>query len=318
MSTISGADVKREITEARLKPEEREALLSGFVRSCLSLTINAADGLLLGLDCQTDFVRDFITPIMMNSYKIRPKSNDGALMYADCEKLLRMLGIFKPDGDGFELTGIPERFYDYGSAYVRGMFLGCGSLSVREADGSDSRKGGGGYHLEFSLVSESLADELTELLAQHDVKVHKMERADKYVVYAKDSENVSNCLALMRADKTVLRIMGTVVTLSMKKDVNRRNNCDIANMTRTTNAAVDVVKAIELIDKTVGLDVLDPKLVEAADARINSPDLSLGELAYELGISKSGLKHRYDKIVSVAKKLERNRTSGADKGDNDK
>ena len=89
-------------------------------------------------------------------------------------------------------------------------------------------------------------------------------------------------------------------------------------MTRTTNAAVDVVKAIELIDKTVGLDVLDPKLVEAADARINSPDLSLGELAYELGISKSGLKHRYDKIVSVAKKLERNRTSGADKGDDDK
>ncbi|MDE6401490.1 MAG: DNA-binding protein WhiA, partial [Clostridiales bacterium] len=255
MSTISGADVKREIVEARLKSEEREALLSGFVRSCLSLTINATDGLLLGLDCQADFVRDFITPLMMSSYKISPKSGDGALMYADCEKLLRMLGIFKPDGDGFELTGIPERFYAQASAYVRGMFLGCGSFSAREADDADNRKGGGGYHLEFSLVSESLADELTALLARHDINVHKMERADKYVVYAKDSENVSNCLALMRADKTVLRLAGTVVTLSMKKDVNRRNNCDIANMTRTTNAAVDVTKAIAYIDSVVGLDV---------------------------------------------------------------
>lgn len=315
MSTISGADVKREITEARLKSDEREALLSGFVRSCMSLTINATDGLLLGLDCQTDFVREFISSLMMSSYKILPKSSDGALMYADCEKLLRMLGIFKPDGDGFELTGIPERFRAHDSAYVRGMFLGCGSFSAHEADGTDSRKGGGGYHLEFALVSESLADELTELLARHAVNAHKMERSDKYVVYAKDSEGISNCLALMRADKTVLRLAGTVVTLSMKKDVNRRNNCDIANMTRTTNAAVDVAKAIAYIDGTVGLDVLDPKLVEAADARINSPDLSLGELAYELGISKSGLKHRYDRIVNEAKKLERERTAGTDKGE---
>lgn len=161
--------------------------------------------------------------------------------------------------------------------------------------------------MEFSFVSESIADELTALLAERDVTMRKMVRADRFVVYAKDSESVSNCLALMHADKTVLKLVDTVVTLSMKKDINRRNNCDLANMTRTANAAVDVTKAIDIIDKAVGLDTLDPKLVEAADARKNSPDLSLGDLAFELGISKSGLKHRYDKIIEIAQKLDANK-----------
>ena len=129
-------------------------------------------------------------------------------------------------------------------------------------------------------------------------------RSDKYVVYAKDSENVCNCLALMRLDNLVLKLTDTVITLSFKKDVNRRINCELANMTRTANAAVDVSEAIEYIDKVSGLDTLSPKLLEAADARRNSPDKTLSELAYELGISKSGLKHRYDKIVDIAAALK--------------
>lgn len=301
---ISGHEVKREIIEQKLKSEEREALLSGFVRACMSLTINFSDGLMLCLDCQTDFVREYISSAMMTQYKVSPKSKETNLVYADCEKLLRMLGILKSDGDGYELMGIPEKYTDMSSAYVRGMFLGCGSFSVRGAEQADSQKGGGGYHLEFSFVSESLADELAELLAKKDISVRKMVRGDKYVVYAKDSESVGNCLALMHADKTVLKLADTVVTLSMKKDINRRNNCDIANMTRVANAAVDVTAAIEKISCIVGLNTLPPKLLEAADARINSPDLALGDLAYELGISKSGLKHRYDKIIEIANKLD--------------
>lgn len=301
---ISGHEVKREITEQKLKSEEREALLAGFVRACMSLTINFSDGLMLCLDCQTDFVREYVSSAMMTQYMVSPKSKETNLVYADCEKLLRMLGILKSDGDGYELMGIPEKYAAMSSAYVRGMFLGCGSFSVRGAEQADSQKGGGGYHLEFSFVSESLADELAELLAKKDISVRKMVRGDKYVVYAKDSESVGNCLALMHADKTVLKLADTVVTLSMKKDINRRNNCDIANMTRVANAAVDVTAAIEKISRIVGLNTLPPKLLEAADARINSPDLSLGDLAYELGISKSGLKHRYDKIIEIASKLD--------------
>ncbi len=306
MPTISGLDVKKEITQQKLRNDEREALIAGFVRSCMSLSISLRSGLTLGLDCQTDFVREYIAAAMLRQFKMRPKSDESEFVYADCEKLLRMLGIFDPESDSYEVVSIPDRYGELIHAFVRGMFLGCGSFSVREAaaDADAEGKTGGGYHLEFSVVSESLADELTDLLFKCGITVHKMMRSDKYVVYAKDSENVCNCLALMRLDNLVLKLTDTVITLSFKKDVNRRINCELANMTRTANAAVDVSEAIEYIDKVSGLDTLSPKLLEAADARRNSPDKTLSELAYELGISKSGLKHRYDKIVDIAAALK--------------
>lgn len=309
MPTISGLDVKKEITRQKLRDGESEALIAGFVRSCMSLSITGRDGLVLGLDCQTDFVREYISAAMLKQFKMRPKSDESDFMYADCEKLLRMLGIFDPDGDSFEVVSIPDRYNEYDYAFVRGMFLGCGSFSAREADADEGagKTAGGGYHLEFSVISENLADELSALLYKREITVHKMMRADKYVVYVKDSENVCNCLALMRLDNLVLKLTDTVITLSFKKDVNRRINCELANMTRTTNAAVDVSEAIEYIDRACGLDTLSPKLLEAADARRNSPDKTLSELAYELGISKSGLKHRYDKIIEIADTLKNNK-----------
>lgn len=308
MSTISGTDVKREIISVRLKGEEVEALLSGFVRSCMSIEITRSNGMMLALDCGADYVREFISACMLKRYKIASKGKDGALEYVDCKKLLDMLRITDADSDSFEIAGIPKRYYDeYASAYVRGVFLGCGSCSIHAADDANTEKTDGGYHFEFSVLSESFADELCALLEHCGMSVRKMVRAEKYVVYAKDSETVSNCLALMRADKTVLKLADTVVTLYVKREVNRRNNCDIANMTRTTEAAVDVSKAIEYIENTVGLNTLHPKLLEAADARINSPDAPLADLAYELGISKSGLKHRYDKIVAFANELRSRR-----------
>ncbi|MDE6201370.1 MAG: DNA-binding protein WhiA [Clostridiales bacterium] len=298
MANISGAEVKRQITKTCPRGDECKSMLSGFVRSCMSLSVTRG-GVLLQLDCQTDFVRDYIMKAMQSVLGAMPQETKPMLVYGDCESVLGSLNI-TAGGGGYEMADIPQMTDDCESAYIRGVFLGCGSFSAHYSDGTDGQKGGGGYHLEFSVLSESFADELMELLGSREVVVHKMERADKYVVYAKDIENVSNCLALMRLGKLVVRLNDTAIALSIKRDVNRRMNCDIANMTRTANAAVDVINAIQYISDSVGLDTLPPKLVEAADARINSPEAALGDIAFELGISKSGLKHRFDKIVEIA------------------
>lgn len=298
MANISGLEVKRQITKTCPRGEECKSMLSGFVRSCMSLSITGG-GVLLQLDCQTDFVREYIMKAMHTVLGVTPEETKPMLVYGDCESLLNKLNITSGDG-GYEMADIPQMTGDCESAYIRGVFLGCGSFSAHYSDGSDGQKGGGGYHLEFSVLSESFADELMSLLGSREVVVHKMERVDKYVVYAKDIENVSNCLALMRLGKLVVRLNDTAIALSLKRDVNRRMNCDMANMTRTTNAAVDVIDAIRYISDKQGLDSLHPKLVEAADARINSPEATLGDLAFELGISKSGLKHRFDKIIEIA------------------
>lgn len=299
MPNISGHDIKREIIKTRLKGEECKALLAGFVRACMTLSVTRNRGWTLQLDCQSDSVKEYVADAMLRMYKVSPKSDSSTLEYPDCEKLLRLLGVFTSDGDGIAVSDAPEQ-PPYVSAYVRGVFLACGSFSARDTDGSGEQKGGGGYHLEFSVLSESFADALISLLADKDIHYRKMVRADKNVVYAKDSENVCNCLALMKLGKFVLKLNDTVAALSVKKAVNRRMNCDIANMTRTANAAVDVLDAIERIRIRTGLDALPPKLLEAADARLNSPEASLAEIAYELDISKSGLKHRFDKIIAIA------------------
>ena len=303
MANISGLEVKRELTKPT-RGEECKAMLSGFVRSTMSLSVTR-DGVLLQLECQTDFVRDYIAASMKSMLNITPIENKPMLVYGDPERLLSELNI-TVGGGGYEMTGIPDMTDENESAYVRGVFLGCGSFSAHYSDGTDGQKGGGGYHLEFSVLSENFADELMELLKRREVVVHKMERADKYVVYAKDIENVSNCLALMRLGKQVVKLNDTAIALSIKRDVNRRMNCDIANMTRTANAAVDVINAIQIISDSVGLDSLPPKLVEAADARINSPEAALCDIAFELGISKSGLKHRFDKIIQIAEQISKN------------
>ncbi len=302
MPNISGHDIKLEIIRSRLKGEECSALIAGFVRACMTLSISRGGGWTLQLDCQSDEVKAYIADAILRMYKISPKSEKGVFEYRDCAQLLKLMGVFTADGDGIEVADSTDEAY--ASAYIRGAFLACGSFSARDTDGSDEHKGGGGYHLEFSVLSENLADSLIALLESADIRFRKMVRADKFVVYAKDSENICNCLALMKLGKFVLKLNDTVVALSVKKAVNRRMNCDIANMTRTANAAGDVLDAIERIRTRRGLDSLSPKLLEAADARLNSPESSLTELAYELDISKSGLKHRFDKIIEIAADID--------------
>ncbi len=304
MATINGLDVKREIIENKqktVKPAERIALLSGFTRSCLSLVRRRdGKGFELCLDCQTEFVRDYVAQLMMECFKIKPKTEGdaGALTYADCDKLLRALFIVDPS-DGEFTEGIPKSF-ESSAAYVRGVFLGCGSVSVPQADIAKTQKSGG-YHLEFSFSADSFADAFAALLEKFDIAAHKAPRGERAVVYVKDSEAVSDCLALIGADKTVLRLNEAVAAFAVKRDVVRRVNCEMANMERTVNAAVGISEAIELIEKRSGLDVLDAKLRAAAVARLENPQAPLSAVADKLGISKSGLKHRFDKIIEIAR-----------------
>lgn len=304
MSTISGHELKNEIIKSRLKGEECDALLAGFVRSCMSLSFSPS-GFTLQLECRTESVREYIAGMMLRRYKVSPIKTSPSLDYADCEKLLRKLGVFEPNSDRYEVAPVPAMSEAGQSAYMRGVFLACGSFSARSA--ADGYAGGGGYHLEFSVLSESFADEIAALLASREVAVHKMVRAEKFVVYAKDSENVSNCLALMRLDRFVLDLNATMATLSVKRGINRMINCEMANLTRTANAAGNVLEAIERLRDAGEYEKLPTKLLEAADARANSPEGTICDLAYELGISKSGLKHRFDRIVAIADKLPKRR-----------
>lgn len=303
MSNLNAPDVKREIVSKRAKSEsERLALLSGFVRSCLSLVRSGGGALELCLDCQSEEVRDYISSCMMEQFKIKPTVVKNSLIYADCEKILRALRILR-HGDDFVLDTVDESFFALAPHYIRGVFLGCGSLSAPTAEDAQIHKSGG-YHLDFSFSGEELADAFAQMLADSGVAAHKSVRAEKYVVYVKHKEAVSDCLALIGAEKTMLRLNEAVVALSVKSDVARRLNWEIANLTRTAAAAAALLDAIEYIDEKFGLNAqLNKRLAEAAEARRADPSAPLSVIAERLGISKSGLKHRFDGIVAKARSL---------------
>ena len=301
MPTINGLDVKRELAEKHPKSINGVvAVLSGFARSCLSLERHGGQ-FSLCLDCQTEFVRDYIAGLMTEAFGVTTVANDkGALVYSDCDRLLGELKI--TDDNGEFTDGIPEAF-SRSSHYARGVFLGCGSMSAPQADGARAKKSVG-YHLEFSFNSESLAEGFIALLDSYGISAHRSTRAEKNVIYVKGSESVSDCLALVGADKAVLRLNEAVAAFAVKRDVMRKVNCDVANANRTADAAAKLVQAIELIDKKRGLSTLDKKLCEAAKARIDDKDAPLSEIAEMLNISKSGLKHRFDRIIEIAHSIE--------------
>lgn len=319
MAKINGTTVKREIAEKRPKGEEATALLSGFVRVCFSV-LRHGDESDLWLDCQTDFVREYIAALMMDVFKVTPVLDVGgarkaaaasvlgdakiefapqptpnALVFSDGMKLLTELRIIR-SGEYYELVGMDKRFEDHGKYYIRGVFLGSGSLSVPDADSHKS----GGYHLEFTFNGEDIANDVIAILSGYGIWAHLTVRKEKYVVYVKDSENVSDCLALLGVDKTVLKLNETMAVLAVKSDITRRTNCDIANINRAIDASIGVMEAIAELEARGELETLDEKLRIAARARREYPDASLSELASIIGISKSGLKHRLDKLVETA------------------
>lgn len=207
---------------------------------------------------------------------------------------LYALGIFRKSDEGETKVeeGIPHAIVAErccGVNYLRGAFLGAGSLYI-----------GKGYHLEFAVESKALAEDLRALLDRNGIAAKITDRKEKSVVYIKDSEGVSDCLALMGASDAVLGLNSEAATRQFRQYMNRQNNCDLANISKTVNAAVRQCEDIELIDRKIGLAGIGEKLEVVARARLSAREASFSALAESLGLSKSTLKNRLAKIGEIA------------------
>ncbi len=175
------------------------------------------------------------------------------------------------------------------SAYLRGVFLGCGSISIIK-----------GYHLEFALSNSVLASDTMKLLNSLQLKAKTIEHNNKTVVYIKDAEIIGDVLAMLGATKAVLKLADTVATRSVTKVANSRLNCDMANIDKTVMSAEKQLASIQFLKNNGMFCHLDSKLQDACLQRELNPTDSLSMLSQKAGISKSGLRHRLDKIVSLA------------------
>lgn len=180
-------------------------------------------------------------------------------------------------------------------AYIRGAFLGGGSVSSPEKS----------YHLEIETHYFTLSSELTALLSECDFGAKAIVRKSNYVSYIKDSEKISDFLTATGATDSMLALCNIKILKDMKNTVNRRVNCETANVLKTANAATHQTISIKKIIDKMGLESLPDGLKELALLRLDYPEASLSELSTMLKnpLSRSGVNHRLKKLTDMAEKL---------------
>lgn len=179
------------------------------------------------------------------------------------------------------------------ASFLRGAFLAGGSVTDPEK----------GYHLEFATTHHSVAREgftlIQETLSFDPKKTH---RSGGEVLYVKNSEQVADLLTYLGAPVAAMGIMEARLEKELNNKVNRRCNCDEANTSKVVEAAQAQMAAIRKMRQRGMIDSLPPKLLQAAVAREQNPELSLTELAelMEPPISKPAMSHRLKKLLQIA------------------
>jgi cell division protein WhiA len=176
-------------------------------------------------------------------------------------------------------------------AYLRGAFLGGGSLSVH-----------GSPHLELRTASLGSAVVLRDIAAAHDIALGTVERESHAAAYAKSWEGIESLLALAGASESVLALEERAVVAATREQANRLANADHANLVRTSRASEIQLQAVERLRAEGRLERLATPLREAADLRRRHPTASLRELAARTDppASKAAVHRRLRRLEELA------------------
>lgn len=184
-----------------------------------------------------------------------------------------------------------------GKAFVRGSFLGGGSINNPKNT----------YHLEITFSSEENANIVQEILNKYEIQFKNMEKKNGYVLYTKDGDEISKFLALIGANSSVLKFEEVRVYRDIRNNVNRKVNCETANLNKTLNAALKQIENIKYLKQIGQFDKMPEQLQEIANLRLENPEASLVEIGQMLSkpIGKSGVNHRFYNIEQFVLKFRK-------------
>lgn len=177
-------------------------------------------------------------------------------------------------------------------AFLRGAFLSVGSISKPEKS----------YHFEMVCTTMAKAMQLCDIIKSFELDAKIVERKKHFVVYIKDGESIVDMLNIMEAHVSLMELINIRIIKEMRNTVNRKVNCETANLNKTVSASVKQIEDIRLIQDTIGLLSLKRPLQEIAVIRLENPDASLKELGAMLSpaVGKSGVNHRLRKLSEIA------------------
>jgi len=180
-------------------------------------------------------------------------------------------------------------------AFLRGAFLCIGSMS-------DPQKS---YHLEFVCTDEDKAKQLQGVIQGFDIDAKIVLRKKYYVVYLKEGSGIVDLLNVCEAHVSLMEFENLRILKDMRNSINRRVNCEAANITKTVNAATRQIEDIEYIRDHYGFQNLPENLRQMAEVRLENPDAPLKELGEYLNppVGKSGVNHRLRKLSELAERI---------------
>ncbi|MGN0342435.1 MAG: DNA-binding protein WhiA [Roseburia sp.] len=228
------------------------------------------------------------------------------LRISNQEELSRILEALKfksPDGMLHPLRGPVNGLLLQKSccmrAFVRGCYLAAGSMS-------DPNKA---YHFEVVCATMEQAMQLRNIMRGYDTDAKIVERKNHYVVYLKEGAQIVDMLNVMEAHVALMNLENVRIIKEMRNSVNRKVNCETANINKTVTAAVRQIEDIVYIRDRIGLEKLPANLKEIAQVRLEYPEAPLKELGELLDppVGKSGVNHRLRKIGEIADKLRTQR-----------
>lgn len=181
------------------------------------------------------------------------------------------------------------------AAYVRGAFLGRGFIADPRGD----------FHFEITVENETLAGELVALMNRHSMNAHVLKRRNSFIVYMKSGPSILAFLAFTGAHQGALSMESERVRKSVRNDINRKINAEIANQAKSAASAVDQIVSIRKIVESGKVSSLSPGLQEFVYLRLHNPNASLKELGEKASppLSKSAVYHRVRRLEDIARKL---------------
>ncbi len=176
-------------------------------------------------------------------------------------------------------------------AFIKGAFLGGGTVINPQKT----------YNLELTTPYPGLAEDMQHLLEEIGFSFKAVQRQAKEVLYLKNSESISDFLSYIGAFRAQMELLNIKIEKEIRNDVNRTANSEIANLEKTINASVEQVKAIEAVDRRIGIENLPEDLKEIAKLRLANRDASLSELGKMMDppLTKSGINHRMKKLMNL-------------------
>lgn len=245
------------------------------------------------------------TELMVRKNKVLKKNNHYVIVISSnlgANDILKQVGILRIDEGSFVIDyAIPTTLIKKRCckrAYLRGAFLGAGSVSDPEKT----------YHLEFVAGSEEHSEDLKDLINCFELCAKVVQRKNNYVVYLKEGDQIVDLLNIIGAHSALLNLENIRIVKQVRNNVNRIVNCETANLSKIVNASLRQIQNIEYVQEHYGLKIFPNGLREIAELRLDDQEASLKELGQMLNppIGKSGVNHRLRKIEEIAEKLRKN------------